>query len=225
MAARFLVYQKFTHQDQADEIVELFRSAGIDYQLEGTKAPFDPTFTFHSYEPEVELKIKQEDFDRARNLLDSHYQQLIRDVPADYYLYNFSDVELRDLIGKKDEWGQFDYVFAKHLLGQRGSAITTEAENAIKHQRLLELKKPAKLGTYWIVVGYILAVIGSLIGFFMALTLLVFRKTLPDGQLVYGYDKDTRSHAMAMLIISGSLLLLRILFKLPLFYEILIPLF
>ncbi|HTE24207.1 hypothetical protein [Flavitalea sp.] len=225
MSDHFVVFQKFTHQAQAEEIVELFRSAGIDYQLEGTKAPFDPTFTFTSYEPEVELKIKQKDFQRAGNLLDSHYQQMISDVPSDYYLNNFSDVELQDLIQKKDEWGQFDYVFAKHLLGERGSAITSEAENEITSQRLLELKKPAELSTYWIVIGYVLAVIGSLIGFFMALTILVFRKTLPDGELIFGYDKYSRNHAMAMMIISGTLLLLRFLFNLPLFYEILIPFF
>jgi hypothetical protein len=225
MNDQYLVYHKFTHQSEADEIVDLLRAAGINFRLEGTKVPFDPTFAFTSYEPEVELKIKQQDFQRTEELLYSHFQNMIPDVSLDYYLYSFSNAELTDLVLKKDEWGHFDYVFAKQLLAERGSAITVDDEKKGNEQRLRELKKPYTLGIYWIVIGYILAVIGSLIGFFMALTILVFRKTLPNGELIFGYDKNSQKHATVMIIISGSLLLLRILFKLPLFYELLIPFF
>jgi hypothetical protein len=224
MSDHFVVFQKFTHQVQAEEIADLLRSGGITYQLEGTKAPFDPSFAFTSYEPEVELKIKQKDFLRAGNLLDSHYRQMVRDVPSDYYLHNFSDVELRDLIQKRDEWGHFDFVFARHLLSERGVPVTNEVETEANKQRLLELKKPARLSIYWIIIGYILALVGGLIGFFMGLTILVFRKTLPTGDLIFAYDKYSRNHAMAMILISTLLLLLRFSFGLSLLNEVFIPL-
>lgn len=162
MPEQFLVFQKFTHQSEAEEIIELLRAENIPYELEGTRAPFDPTFAFTSYEPELERKIQQGDFEKANAVLNRHYQQLTGQVPADYYLYNFSDQELRDVIYKRDEWGHFDYVFARQLLATRGSAVSSSVEEESASQRLAELKKPSRLGIYWIVVGYILAVVGSL---------------------------------------------------------------
>src|ERR671913_1124503 len=124
MPEQFLVYQKFTHQSEAEEVLELLRAQGIHYQLEGTKLPFDPTFAFTSYEPELELKIQKTDFEKADTALNMHYEEMTGKVPSDYYLYNFSDEELQDVIHKKDEWGRFDYVFAKKLLADRGSVVT-----------------------------------------------------------------------------------------------------
>ena len=224
MPEQFLVYQKFTHQSEAEEVLQLLRAQDIPYQLEGTKLPFDPTFAFTSYEPELELKIQKTDFEKADTALNMHYEEMTGKVPSDYYLYNFSDEELQDVIHKKDEWGRFDYVFAKKLLADRGSVVTVPVEQAIALERLAELKRPLRLGIYWIVIGYVLAVVGSLIGFFMALTIIVFRKTLPNGDLIYRYDKYSRNHATAIMIISASLLLLRVLFQIPLFYEVFIPL-
>ena len=87
------------------------------------------------------------------------------------------------------------------------------------------LKKPARLGIYWINIGYILSLIGSLIGFFMAISILFFKRTLPNGELIFAYDKFSRKHALIITLISGFLLLLRVFVKLPLFYEVFIPLF
>lgn len=221
----FLTYQKFTHQSEAEEVVALLSDAEIPFELEGTKPPFDPTFAFTSYEPEVELKIKPGDFERTEILLNKHYQKMTESVPSDYYLFNFSDEELRGVVSTKDEWGHFDYVLAKKLLAERGAAISTEHENEIASRRLDELRKPSRLGVYWIVAGYVLAVVGSLIGFFMALTIKVFRKTLPNGKLVPAYDNYSRNHATVMIFISSILLALRFNFQIPLFYELIIPFF
>jgi hypothetical protein len=53
----------------------------------------------------------------------------------------------------------------------------------------------------WIIVGYITAFLGGVLGIFIGWHLLSFKKTLPDGQRVYEYDTNARKHGQKILII------------------------
>ena len=225
MPNHYLTYLRFTDKPLAEEISDLLFKNDIDFRIEDTKAPFDPSFSFTSYDAEIELKLRQSDFAKADDILNSYYQQMLDELPVDYYLYNFSDAELQEIISKRDEWGNLDYVLARKLLEARGTPVTSDQEREITKTRLSELKKPDRLSNYWIIIGYILSLIGSLIGFFMGLTILLFKKTLPNGELIFAYDKFSREHALTITLISAFLLLMRVVIKLPLFYEMFIPLF
>ena len=73
---------------------------------------------------------------------------------------------------------------------------------------------PQKLKMTWIVLGYLFAFLLSLVGIFYGASILVFRKTLPNGQRINAYDYKTRMQGGIILVISLILVLIRLAFNL-----------
>ena len=115
-------------------------------------------------------------------------------VDKDHYLFGFTDEELFEIISKPDEWNEFDFQLAKKILRERGKEINQDTINLLKKQRLNDLAKPEEGQRNWIYAGYIFALLGGLIGVFIGWHLSTYRKTLPNGQQVYGYKQEDRKH-------------------------------
>lgn len=113
------------------------------------------------------VKIKSEDFELVNNILKEEELKNVDAIDKDYYLFRFTDDELMDVLIKADEWNAFDVVLARKLLAERGKIISDEAILAIHKKRIEELKKPDAPQTFWIVVGYIFALVGGVLGFFI----------------------------------------------------------
>jgi len=154
------------------------------------------------------VKIKSADFEKVNQLLKDDENKNIEDVDKDYYLFSFTDDELIDVVTKADEWSAFDVVLARKLLTERGKDISEAAISVINEQRLEELKKPESSQLSWIIVGYLIA-LGDItiafgviiwpffvcaIGLFIGWHLASYKKTLPDGERVFGYNQTDRMH-------------------------------
>ncbi len=199
---QLLTFQKFNDQYEAIELGTLLNENGIEYLLEDSSASFDPSFSNNELTKEFRIKLKKQDFEKADILLQQIFSAQIDSVDKDYYLFNFTDLELIELITKRDEWNQFDFLLAQKILRERGKEINPEIIELLRKQRIEELAKPEENQKAWIYAGYITAVLGGFLGFFIGWHLLTHKKTLPNGDRVYSYSEIDRKHGNRILIIS-----------------------
>ncbi|MFN6943330.1 MAG: hypothetical protein ACK4ND_00170 [Cytophagaceae bacterium] len=182
-------------------MAERLHEIGIEYILEDNSAAVDITFSANTSQNEVQLKIKQEDFEKANKLLESESEIPLADLDKNHYLFSFSNEELYEILLKKDEWSAFDYKLAQKILAGRGQKITPEELEGLRKKRLEDLSKPENLQNQWIIIGYLLAVAGGIIGIFIGYYLWTLKKTLPTGEKVYVYNEENRKDGKNIFII------------------------
>ena len=90
---------------------------------------------------------------------------------------------------------------AQTLLDKRGKHVSDEVVEAYRNKRLEEVRQPKFGGYGTIIIGYIFAILGGVIGIFLAASLLG-KKRIFNGEKVNIYDKATRTNAIIYLTIS-----------------------
>jgi len=185
----------------AEELTEQLEQHSIEYNIEEESTGFDPSLVMNNETKYYAVKIKSADFEQVNDLLKQNEETNTDEIGKDYYLFSFTDDELMDVVTKADEWSAFDVVLARKLLAERGKEINDQKIAAIQEQRIEELKKPEASQLTWIIVGYLIALSGvilpffiSAIGVFIGWHLSSYKKTLPDGERVYGYSETDRMH-------------------------------
>jgi hypothetical protein len=180
---------------------------GIVYEIEEQSSLFNPTFYADETAKDYEVKISPDDFIRVSELLKAEDTESVEAADSEHYLFKFTNEELKDLLGKPDEWSSFDYLLALKILKERGVEMNEQTIAQLNEQRLNELKKAEPPQTTWIVLGYICAILGGLIGIFIGWHLANSNKTLPTGEKVYSYNDSDRAHGKRIfyLAIAGFL--------------------
>jgi hypothetical protein len=199
---QFVTFEKFNDQYMALELANLLRENHIEFEQENIPLQLDTTFGNNELNKEFKIKLKKEDFEKVDSLLQEISRKQIENVDSSYYLFDFTDKELLEIITKRDEWGSFDYVLAQKILKDRGKEITQEVVDLLKENRIKELAKPAENQTAWITSGYVFAILGGLLGFFISWHLINHKKTLPNGDIVYGFSEKDRKHGKIIFILS-----------------------
>jgi hypothetical protein len=202
MEPEFITYQKFNDPALAEELAEQLEQHDIAYFVEESSFRFDPSLVMSNAIKEYAVKIKSEDFERVNQLLIADESKNVDYVDEDYYLFTFTDDELMDVITKADEWSAFDVVLARKLLGEHGKNVSDKEIETINEQRIEKLKQPDPPQTFWIVIGYMASLLGGVLGIFIGWHLYSYKKTLPDGERVYGYNEQDRRHGRIIFYLS-----------------------
>jgi hypothetical protein len=213
MKEEFLIFQKFNTESLAIHFGRLLNENKIENLLENISINFDPILSNNEFGKEYCVKIKKIDFERANDILSEKAKVEINEIQDDYYLFSFSDKELIDVIEKSDEWNKFDVELAHKLLKERGNEITDEQINEIKKQRIVELSKPEEGQNIYIIIGYVCAILGGLLGIFIGWHLLTYKKTLPNGNRIYAYSENDRKQGNRILILGGIFIVIWILYR------------
>lgn len=200
MQSNPIVYQTFTSKELALELTNLLSENNIAFKTEVFDASFNSTFTNNSNKDYV-VKINPSDFEKVDTLLLESMKEEIDNVNADYYLFQFSNEELFDLIRKRDEWSQFDVLLAKKILQSKNVAFSQELDNKIKQERFSELAEPKKADKYYVIVGYVLAILGGVLGFIIGLHLSSSKKTLPNGKQIHEFTEKDRKNGKEIMFI------------------------
>lgn len=201
MIEEYITYKKFNNKSSAEEFRQLLEIEKVDYTLENNSLSLDATITGNDYGSEFCVKIKKDDFKKIDEILLKKWEEDIQEVPDNYYLLNFSDEELLDVIAKSDEWSTFDVALAKKMLKEKGKEVTPEEIDLIKNKRLVELAKPEKSQKTYIIAGYVLAILGGWLSVFIGWHLLTYKKTLPNGHKVYAYSENDRKEGNRIFIL------------------------
>ncbi|KIX22536.1 hypothetical protein SY27_01470 [Flavobacterium sp. 316] len=194
----FVTYRKYPNQESAIYVVNLLKKNDIANEFIENKSTLDANFS-SSLLDEFEVKIAQEDFVKADEIIVKDSEEYLKTLPQDYYLYSFSNEELKEIIEKRDEWNDLDYTLAINLLKSRGVEITEQEILEVKNKRIEELRKPEKRSTIWINVGYCSAILGGFLGFVIGYLLLTQKKTLPNGERIFAHTLEDRKHGKKIL--------------------------
>ncbi|HEX6847731.1 MAG TPA: hypothetical protein VF144_12175 [Chitinophagaceae bacterium] len=214
----FVLFQSFFNEDEAAPVVETLKRNAIEYKVEKLKQPLDSTIAGESVENKIFLTIRPRDFARANDVLDKVILDNIQLLEKDYYLFSFTNEELNDIIHKPDEWSRQDFLIARKILEDRGTAVPDEEINAIKSKRVKELARQEKGSISWIILGYLLALVGGFMALIIALPFIFAKRTLPDGNRIFMYTKATRDHGKLISAIMVIGLIINILFTDNLFF-------
>ena len=216
MEPEFITYKKFNDVALADALAEQLESHEIVYYIEEESFNFDPSMVMTDALVEYAVKIKPGDFERAGRLLLADEQENIADADKDYYLFSFSDDELMEVITKADEWNPFDVALARKILTEKGKTIDEAAILAINEKRIEELRAPEPPQTTWVIIGYMAALLGGVLGIFIGWHLFTYKKTLPDGERVYDYNENDRSHGRKIFYLSVVIFVIAVIYKIVL---------
>ena len=200
----YITFQKFTDHGAALSLGLVLEEGNIEYELENASTSFDPFFTNNELTKEFRIKLKKEDFEKADKLLQQISLSQIDLVEKDYFLFDFTNEELVDVVSKKDEWGQFNFTLAQKILKERGKEIKPAEVESFTEQRIEELTKPEESQNWLITAGYVLILLGGLFGLFIGWHLATHKKTLPNGDRVYGYSLQDRKHGN-IIVIGGAI--------------------
>jgi len=188
----FVTFRSFSSVAEAEGIIETLRHGGIVAQVVDASPPVDITFSVNTSQTEIKVRLKQEDFDKANDLLERQAAEGMVNVPDNHYLHDFSDEELYEIIEKNDEWGKMDFLLSQKLLEERGREISGEEVEILKFERIEDLKKPEPGHKGWLLFGFVIAMFGGLLGMWIGWFHWKFRKTIPTGERVFAYDAGTR---------------------------------
>jgi hypothetical protein len=215
MIENYSIFKKFPTLEQANELKELLKENGVESLVADNIPPVDVTFSGNTLQNEFEVRIKQSDFKKAEEILEKNVGNLIDQIDKDYYLFEFTDEELYEILLKSDEWNAFDYTLAQKILKQRGKSVNKELLNSLKNERIKDLAKPEENQRPWIIAGYIFSLLGGFLGLIIGYFLWTSKKTLPNGQKVYSYSANDRKHGKYIfyigLIIAPTALLLKVI--------------
>ena len=199
------VFKTFYSAEDANALGDLLKKNGIKTEVGSLRIILDKAIIGDILQGEVYVKIPGPDFEKANSIINEQIEQNLAVVEKDYYLYEFSNEELQEILDKADEWSNQDVIIAKSVLKERGLSPTEEQVKKAASQRMQELAKPQSEKNYRILIGYLLAFFFFVYGIFYGLMLYNAKKLLPNGQQVYTYNERIRNHAIIITIISAFL--------------------
>ncbi|MEM5566988.1 hypothetical protein WNY78_17845 [Psychroserpens sp. AS72] len=203
MSNDYSIFRRFSNIEQALELKDILNTNEIDSIIDDNSPPVDVTFGVGgSLQDTIEVRIKQTDFEKAELILEKEAEEQLNNIDPDYYLFDFTNEELYDLLLKADEWNKFDYSLAQKILKERGKSIDKDLLDSLKKQRLDDLSQPEGNQKPWIAVGYIFALLGGFLGLIIGYFLWTSKKTLPNGQKVYSYSANDRKQGKYIFIFS-----------------------
>lgn len=200
----FITFKTFNDAPTAWAFTDLLDENGIEYQSEEGNMSSD---FIDNQELSVKyiIKIHPNDFTRATEVLKTSEAGGIK---KDYSLFDFTDVELMEILQKPDEWRASDYELARKRLAERGVDVSDETIARFKKDRETALKAQKESQITWIIAGYICALAGGVLGLFIGWHLIFQKRTLPGGWWVYEYNDADRRQGRAILWLSTVVSLL-----------------
>lgn len=198
----FLTFKRYTDKTDLKIVCDKLKTNSIVFEIEDNTGSLDSNFGNTEFSVNYVLKIRQVDFEKANNIIEQLTENQLLIINKDHFLFDFSNEELIDVIKKRDEWGDDNYVLAKNILKERGNNLDPEFIKDLELERIKELSKPQDGNeTLGKVIGYISAILGGPLGLLIGYYLLNFKKTLPNGESVCYYSEELRKHGRIMIFI------------------------
>jgi hypothetical protein len=198
-----ITLRSFTSLDDAEELVKLLKKNDFYAEItEDSGGNLDKSFEGETMLQGFEVVIAPENKAYVEKILLEQAKQLIAEIPSDYYLFQFSDDELIEVIVKNNEWSEFDVALSQKILTDRGIDVKTLNISEKREERIEELSEPEGGQTFWIIIGYVSALIGGFFGLLIGYFLWKTMRKIPDGTKVPNYHETVRSHGKNIFFIS-----------------------
>lgn len=212
MNSSFQTFRTFHEVDSLEYFTALLKANNIDFRVENNSQNFDPSFANNEFNKEFTVKVEPENFERVYQLEEDSIKKEIENASEDYYLFDYTNEELQDIIAKRDEWNAYDYFLAKKILTERGEIITDEIIQQNNTERIAQLKKPENINSVWLIIFYIIAFWGGFFAIFIGYYIMTAKRTLPNGETVKRFSSRDVIHGSRIFYL-GIFFLIFWLFK------------
>ncbi|MEX1131766.1 MAG: hypothetical protein WEC15_00950 [Flavobacteriales bacterium] len=188
------MFRTYLVREEAEALAEKLVHLGLHAEFEDNSSAQDPLFS-GSVLPSFHVLLPTSEFEHAQEMLREDTKGFLEELPSDHYLHEFSDAELMDVLLRPEEWSIEDVSSAQQILGRRGKVVPDELIAAARATRIQDLREPAPPQTAFIVLGYVSALLGGLLGIAIGWYINTAMKTLPNGERVPVYRVEDRRHA------------------------------
>ena len=209
--AEYRIFKTFTNEPDALAMAERLLELGIVSEIEDQSFWLDSAFGGGDMTREFHLKIPADQFQEAKQLMAIEAELYFDKLPPDYYLFEFTDNELLEVVHKPDEWSELDGAFAKKLLREREVFFDEEEIERTQKARYDQLATERKVPAEMLIRGYLMVFLGGFFGVMIGLRIWRGTRTIPDGRLVYEYNQAGRNHGKLMVIIGLLIIVLIVL--------------
>jgi hypothetical protein len=203
----------FATEEEADALLALLKENNMTYNVAVDQHQMGDSLNLEIQNrgiTAVHVQVLPRDKANGDKLVEIMAGKEVQAIEEDDYLSKFSDEELLDVLKKPDEWNRTDYQLALKFLRERGQEITDEHLQALATARITELSQPNPMSSSMITLGYLLCLLGGIVGIMVGIQLYSSNKRLPDGRKTYAYSPQVRSHGARILALGSVMLLVTI---------------
>jgi hypothetical protein len=181
-------------KEKAEEIQQFLFQQEINSKIFEHSDNLGREFVGESPSFKYELLIHEKDHRKASQLLKASALNELNDIDPNYFLFDYSNDELIEILVEQDEWSELDILISEKILSERG-VIVDEEELALNRQRREEeLAAPEKKQLGWVIFGYVCVIMIPFVGIITGVSLWKTRKRLPNGNKVPYYDTTVRKN-------------------------------
>ena len=204
------LFETTPRKEEADYYCTVLQHNNIDFLLDDLQSNFNAITGQSVVDTHYIIRIQQKDFFTAN---ESIHQQLMDDVQLDddYYLQQFSDNSLIELLIEKEKWSRYDVAAAATVLEQRG----------VEYKKEVDFKRKSGAAPYhskhiehWaLMLSYLMLAILPIYSLVAGFLYRNAKDTDRNGYTHFAYDEPTRKHGanlmiFGILILAGSMIVL-----------------
>lgn len=160
MTEEYVIYQKFTDLQTAEAIALELTNNGIQNKLVNNVHAYVNFIGYNPIDFAVAINIMPQDIPAADKILETWYRPIVDNIEPDYYLFNFTIAELKEIIAKPYEWGLMDYqLIGLGIINNRkilptGEKFYIHPEDDRKHGKRMII-----ISVCWICIGFAIMII------------------------------------------------------------------
>jgi hypothetical protein len=188
--------------EEANEIVTILAEHQIPSKVTEDTGDLDASLLGESPLKKFEVYINENDLIKAESVYVKIAEEDIDSIDLDYYLFQFTNEELLDLLVNKNEWSELDVILSRKILLNRGVKIDESELEQKQLERKEELSKPEGGQLGWLIFGYISIPFGGFIGLVVGYFIWQAKNKLPSGEKVPAYSEKVRMHGKIIFLIS-----------------------
>jgi len=198
-----IILQEVHSHEEAADVQEILVANNVGCKLIESDASFDPS-TGVSTEKKLSIQVLRTDYEKARDVLMRELEKADQALDAEHYFNDYSNEELLDVIKSEDEWSPEDVVHARKMLQERKVEWNEEEIFSINEAKRNAKDNPETVSTPNLIGGFVLALLGGLLGIGMGWYLMALKKDSRDGNRIFVYDEKTRKAGRLMLFVGVS---------------------
>lgn len=181
-------------KEEAEEIQQILLQHEVFSKIVEDSGNLGKEFIGESPNFKYELLIREEDHEKANQLLKIAALNELNNIDSGYFLFDYTDDELMKILIERDEWNELDVLISEKILTERGIGIDEDELLLHRQKRDDELAAPEKKQFGWVIFGYVCVLLLPFVGIITGVSLWKARKRLPNGNKVPYYDSTVRTN-------------------------------
>lgn len=195
------LYKSFDTAEIASLLTDLLAENSIPFEVYGPEGKIEDFDREGSYSS-LEINVLESDFDKVDKLIEDRADQELETVAKDYFIFEFSNDELKEVLIHADEWSALDLALAHKLLKDRGEPMDKDQLEIWRAERIAKSAEPQDASQGWVVISYVLAFILPLISLITGLVYMRAKKIDLNDNAVPKYSAETKKHGKMLFTIS-----------------------